>query len=437
MDIYVEPKQLKGSIAAIPSKSVAHRALICAALANRPTKLLCPTTSVDIDTTISCLETLGVRIERCSGGMLVHPIPSTYRHSKLHIASPLDCMESGSTLRFMLPLVGALGAEACFVGRGRLSKRPLSPLYEEMLAAGCDLSEQGSFPLYISGKLRAGQFELPGDVSSQYITGLLLAAPAMDGETRIRVMNPIQSMPYISITKSVMKSFGVEVIEASECSEHETEGFTTFIVPADAHYESPESFEIEGDWSNAAFWLAAGAVSDAPLQVTGLNLLSSQGDRSILAALARLGARITRRGNTASAQRDHLQGAEIDVRDFPDLVPPLAVVAALAEGTSRFTHAERLRLKESDRLASVSSCINALGGRARVEGNDLIIEGVDTFTGGIVDSAADHRICMQAAIAATLATDTVTIQGAQCVEKSYPNFFDDFSLLGGVVREGS
>ncbi len=435
MDICIEPKQLTGSIAAIPSKSQAHRALICAALADKASKLYCSSTSVDIDTTIACLETLGARIERCSDGMLVHPIASTRHRSQRDMAKPLDCMESGSTLRFMLPLVGALGVNASFVGQGRLSKRPLSPLYEEMIAAGCELSEQGSFPLYISGKLRAGQFELPGDVSSQYITGLLLAAPAMNGEVRIRVKHPIQSLPYISITKSVMKSFGVAVREETEGNKHE--GFTTFIVAADATYTSPESFEIEGDWSNAAFWLAAGAISDTPLQVTGLNLLSAQGDRSVLAALARLGARINRKGNTASATRDRLQGAEIDVRDFPDLVPPLAVVAALAEGTSRFTHAERLRLKESDRLASVSSCINALGGRATVKGNDLIIEGVDAFTGAVVDSAADHRICMQAAIAATMATGTVTIQGAHCVEKSYPSFFDDFARLGGIVRDGS
>lgn len=426
MDARIEPRPLAGTLPAIPSKSVAHRMLICAALADAPTEVACPASSADIDATAACLVALGAGVERTAGGFRVAPRPA---HAQP--AAPLDCGESGSTLRFVLPVVGALGCGGELTGRGRLAERPLSPLYEEMVAAGCDLSEQGSFPLRVSGRLRAGQFELPGDVSSQYVTGLLLAAPLMGGEALVRVAEPLQSRPYVDITVRAMRAFGVEVEEARE--EGEGGAHVVFRVAEGARYASPGAVAVEGDWSNAAFWLAAGALGEAPVAVTGLDLSSPQGDRAILAALAMLGARASRQGDRAAVSRDRLHGAEIDVRDFPDLVPPIAAVAALAEGTTRLTHAERLRLKESDRLESVSACIRALGGRARVEGDDLVVEGVEHLAGGEVDAMNDHRICMEAAVLATRCEGPVTIRGAECVGKSYPGFFEDYARLGGRV----
>ncbi len=316
----------------------------------------------------------------------------------------------------------------------RLAVGPLSPLYEELLAGGANLSEQGTFPLKVTGQLRAGRFELPGDVSSQYVSGLLMAAPMLQGSTTIRVANPVQSRPYIDLTIDAMREFGVEVTESSE-EDASGRTFTLFSVDESARYRTPGLASVEGDWSNAAFWLAAGAMGTDIVSVSGLNLASAQGDRAILAALSLFGAKVGRSGNMASVHTDTLHATEIDVRDFPDLVPPLAAVAATATGTTRLTHAERLRLKESDRLESVSACIRSVGGSASVDEDTLVVEGCPTLSGGHVDAHNDHRIAMQAAILATRCSGPVTIHGAQCVAKSYPTFFDDYVKLGGVVTE--
>lgn len=436
MDVTIRPRPLSGTIPAIASKSVAHRVLICAALAGATTDVDCATSSVDIDATAGCLRALGIGVARTKRGFRVvsRPGEAPKQPEVLH-GRELDCGESGSTLRFLLPVVGALACDARLTGHGRLAARPLSPLYEEMLVAGSELSEPGIFPLEVGGRMRPGIFELPGNVSSQYVSGLLLAAPLMDGYTEVWVENPLQSRPYVTLTKNAMRLFGVEVSERQDQRGDTT--CTVFRVEQDARYVSPGTVAVEGDWSNAAFWLAAGAIGPEPVAVTGLDLLSPQGDRAILAALARFGARVARKGGMASVRRDRLVGCTLDVRDFPDLVPPLAVVGAFAEGTTRLEHAERLRLKESDRLETVTACLRSLGADARVEGDDLVIQGAEQLPGGVVDACNDHRIAMEAAIAATRCTGPVTIRGAECVAKSYPGFFNDYAVLGGdVSKEG-
>lgn len=438
MNVTILPGTLAGEVRAPSSKSEAHRLLICAALAPGVTDIDCTTTSEDIEATVRCLEALGARVARTSRGFRVRPVPGTSASDNLPEArrgALLDCGESGSTLRFLLPVVAALGCEARLTGRGRLPQRPLSPLYEELVAHGSVLSPQGEMPLLVGGRLRAGSFSLPGDVSSQYVSGLLMAAPLLRAPVEVVVTEPVESRPYIDLTIRALERFGAEVSESR--AESGGRPARAFVASAPAGLSSPGSVTVGGDWSNAAFWLAAGALAapgTAGVAVRGVDLASTQGDRQVLAALALLGARVLRGSDGAACAPDRLAGRVIDVESCPDLVPPLAAVAALAEGTTQITGAARLRLKESDRLETVSAAICALGGTARVTDDGLVIEGAGELAGGVVDAANDHRIAMMAAVLATRCAGPTTILGAECVNKSYPAFFEDFAALGGSVQ---
>ena len=443
MDAIIHPRPLQGTVAAIASKSMAHRLLICAALCPGPTHIVCPTTSRDIEATVACLEALGAGVRRTGDELLVTPLPGSGASDNRRMARPgaeLDCGESGSTLRFLLPVLCALGRGGAITGHGRLAARPLSPLFEELVAGGADVSEPGTFPLVVSGRLRPGRFELPGNVSSQYVSGLLMAAPLLGGPSEVRVSEPIESRPYVDLTIAALAAFGVTVHESREVVGGRR--LTSFLVSPSTPLRSPGEVRVEGDWSNAAFWLCAGALQAEPcpragrvreLGVSGLDLASRQGDRAVLAAIAKLGGRVSRGGDTARVSAGSPTACEMDVSDFPDLVPPLAAVAALAPGTTTLTGCARLRLKESDRVESVCAGLNALGARLSPREDSIVIEGVERLAGGVVDAANDHRIAMMAAIAATRCAADVTIVGAQCVEKSYPAFFDDYRSLGGAV----
>lgn len=430
----ITPSPLKGTVPAIASKSMAHRLIICAALANGETHVACNTTCADIEATVRCLTALGARIETVEDGFQVHPTMKSIEFGLLKALAggTLDCGESGSTLRFMLPVACALGAEATFVGQGRLGARPLSPLSDEIIAAGCDLQGLGGFPLKTSGRMRPGTFVLPGNVSSQYISGLLLAAPLLAQPSCVQVTGLIESRPYINLTIQAMKAFGVEVnVERIPAKDGKPE-VTNFRVSSGS-YRTPGNVAVEGDWSNAAFWLCAGAIGTDPITVEGVSLSSAQGDRNVLAALSRFGARIVRSTNAATVQSNKLAGFEMSAHDIPDLVPVISAVASLAQGRTFIRDCARLRIKESDRLVTTTRELTALGAQVRIAGDDLIIKGVDAFTGGEVDSHNDHRIAMMAAIAASRATDEVVIHGAEAVNKSYPDFFDHYRLLGGKV----
>ena len=432
MNAIISPHALAGSIPSIASKSAAHRLLILAALSPSITDIDCRTTSDDIDATISCLQALGARITATKLGFRVVPIAvgASSTQPRLIKGALLDCGESGSTLRFLLPVSCALGAKATLTGHGRLAERPLSPLYEQLCEHGCELSKKGVLPLQTQGQLTGGRFFLPGNVSSQFASGLLLASPFLDKPTEVFVLAPVQSAPYIRLTIDALESFGVAV----GLSDHVLNGhqYRRYAIGGGC-LRSPGKIVVEGDWSNAAFWLAAGSIGHATVEVRGLKADSSQGDRAILAALARFGARVMRGPGAVAVSGGKLEGITLDVSGFPDLVPPLAAVATFAEGKTRLTNAGRLRLKESDRLVSVSNALTALGGHAQIENDDLIIEGSSSIVGGLVDAENDHRIAMMAAIVAAQADGPTTIRGAQCVAKSYPNFFDDFAGLGGQV----
>jgi len=395
MDITIIPSLLRGEIAAVPSKSQAHRLLICAAFSDQPTRLLCSQTSADIEATAGCLRALGAEIDRTGEGYLVNPISAIPESALLH------CRESGSTLRFFLPIVGALGVDATFETEGRLPKRPLSPLWEEMERMGCRLSRPSDTTIRCTGQLKPGAYSIDGGVSSQFITGLLFALSLLKDSSTLALTGKIESAPYIQMTLRALESFGVTIPE-HECYS---------IIPQ--VFRSPGTLTVEGDWSNSAFWLAAKALG-SDLRVSNLDPDSSQGDRAVVGFLSSL------KKNTV-----------IDAAQTPDLVPILAVAAAAKQGAT-FTNCGRLRHKETDRLATTAALINSLGGKAEIQGDSLVVQGTG-LVGGTVDATGDHRIAMAAAIASTACTESVTILGAESVSKSYPAFWDDFKLLGGKL----
>ncbi len=395
MDITIQPGKLSGTIRAIPSKSQAHRLLICAAFADGPTVLFCPDTNRDIEATVDCLNALGAHILRTADGYTVAPIRVIPQQATL------DCCESGSTLRFMLPIVGALGVDATFLMAGRLPHRPLSPLWEEMERMGCALSRPTDISLRCQGKLRSGEYTISGGVSSQFITGLLFAAALLPGNSVIHITGKLESKPYVDMTCRAMATFGID-----------TENYA---VIGRQKFHTPGDLTVEGDWSNGAFWLAAETLG-SHLTVTNLSSNSPQGDRMAAKYLSALDDCIT-----------------IDATDTPDLVPILAIVAGAKNGAV-FTNCGRLRLKETDRLATTSAMIHALGGKAVIQGDTLIISGTG-YHGGIVDATNDHRIAMSAAIAATVCKEPVTIHNAHEVKKSYPSFWEDYKMLGGRYEQ--
>lgn len=381
MDITIFPGKLRGTVAAIPSKSQAHRLLICAAFSDNETHLVCPETSRDLEATVDCLNALGAHIIRTQDGYCVDPI------NKIPASAVLNCRESGSTLRFLLPIVGALGVDATFQMAGRLPERPLSPLWEELERMGCSLSRPTTDTIRCTGKLRPGNYSIDGGVSSQFITGLLFAQALIDGDSTLEITGRLESRPYIDMTRKALSLFDAP------------------------NFHTPGYLKMEGDWSNGAFWLGAQTLGNK-LIVTGLAPDSPQGDRAVIPLLQQLQSHCT-----------------ISAADIPDLVPILSVVAACNQGAV-FTHIRRLRMKESDRVASTIAMIRNLGGNAEADENTLTVHGTG-LTGGTVDSHSDHRIAMSAAIASTVCTGPVTILGADCVNKSYIKFWDEFHRLGG------
>ncbi len=431
----ITPGPLAGSVPAIASKSMAHRLIIAAALSSGTTHVVCNTTCADIDATVRCLAALGARIERTDDGYEVHPVPKSIELGilKAFQGAKLDCGESGSTLRFMLPVACALGADATFVGAPRLGERPLSPLSDELMAAGSDLDAAGGFPFTTHGRLRPGRFVLPGTVSSQFISGLLLAFPLLPGASEIEVRGRIESRPYINLTVQALKLFGVDIAIERMTAPNGIDELTRFRFMG-APYRTPGEVQVEGDWSNAAFWLCAGALGQEPIEVHGISLTSAQGDRNVLAALSRFGARTKRASNAAIVQPDRLHAFSMSAQDIPDLVPVISAVAACCDGMTVIRDCARLRIKESDRLATTASELNALGADVSIERDSLVINGRPRLAGGDVDSHNDHRIAMMAAVAAIRCERPVRIHGAEAVNKSYPAFFDHYRALGGRVE---
>ncbi|MBR5228901.1 MAG: 3-phosphoshikimate 1-carboxyvinyltransferase [Firmicutes bacterium] len=429
MDIKIYPGTLKGEIQAPPSKSMAHRALICAALSDGTSHIKGISGSKDMEATMGCMQALGTVMHRIEGENGIDDVVSIGipmvrgaacsgcagcgsggcgSSSGAPAEAPvpvLDCIESGSTLRFVLPIAAALGTECQFTGRGKLPERPMTPLADEMKKHGIEFSPEGrdSLPFTIKGQLTSGVYEIPGNISSQYISGLIFALPMLVGDSEIRVIGDLESASYIDLTLQMVRDFGVE-IEKTEWG---------FKIPGGQKYKGGE-IEVEGDYSNAAFWMVADAIGSV-LQLSGLREDSAQGDRKAADILA--GRRINY--------------TDIDCRDIPDIVPILSVAAAQAPQTTRFYDAGRLRIKESDRLSAMVDCLTRLGAKVEEKEDELIVHPSVLKGGCEVDGYNDHRIVMSMAIAGLICEEPIIIRGAEAVTKSYPNFFEEYRRLGG------
>ena len=390
MDVTIIPNKLQGTVTPPSSKSVAHRALIAAALSGGFSTISNLGDSKDIQATRSCLSALKTGQPAGEDGL---PL--------------LDCGESGSTLRFLIPLSLVLWGGGRFTGRGRLMERPQGPYFSLFQEKGI-FYQQKDGVLTVRGTLSPGRCSLPGDVSSQFITGLLFVLPLLEGDSDLALTSPLESRGYVELTLDVLNRFGIQIEEREN----------GFHVPGKQSYQSRD-FTVEADWSQAAFWYAAN-FSGGQVDIQGLNMNSKQGDKGIALQYWKL---------------DKPGDAELDVSQCPDLVPPLAAMAAVRAGTTRLTNAARLRMKESDRLASVTRALRAMGGQVEEHADALTIHGVEQLPGGgTVDCANDHRIAMMAAVCAASAGAPVKLLGAECVRKSYPEFWTHFQSLGGDLH---
>lgn len=417
MTVSVNASSVSGKVRVIPSKSVAHRLLICAALAEKESEIVCDASSKDIEATASALRSMGAEIEERDGIFRVTPI-------KKPQGGDIFCGESGSTLRFLIPVAAALGERFTFTGAGRLPERPCMPLVTSLCAQGARIEYDGRLPLVTDGGLRSGSFRIAGDISSQFITGLILAIPLLSGESEIEITGKIESRPYIDITLDTVSKFGIDAT------------FENNIIRfGGGKYRAPkERLTVEGDWSNAAFWLCLGALTERGITVSGLSADSRQGDRAVKELLSRFGADISCDGDEITVRGGRLRAVDIDAAEIPDLVPVLSVVAAVAEGKTRIYNAQRLRIKESDRIESTLALLRALGADANETEDGLEIVGKKRLSGGRVDSFNDHRIAMSAAVASAVTDGCVTITGAEAVAKSYGDFFEILGTLGAEIN---
>lgn len=411
VDIVIQPSKVSGMVRAIGSKSDIHRSIICAAMADGETKIRGIVNSADVCATVRCIRALGVSAELKANECIIKP--ENYAEFPR-----LDCGESGSTLRFLLPVTAALCGQGSFVGSGRLPKRPIGELVDAMTSGGVTFSSD-HLPLTITGRLRAKTYTLPGNISSQYISGLLMALSIISGESIIKLTSRLESSAYADMTVDTLRRFGADITEGEGC----------YVIRGRERLASPHIIDTDGDWSNSAFFLVSGGINGS-VTVEGLKSDSVQGDKKQAEILKKFGADVEWNGNAITVRSKKLYGGTVDLTEIPDSLPALAVFASFSEGETHFTGGARLRLKESDRLKTVYNMIIALGGKAIELPDGLIVQG-GGLTGGVVNGENDHRIVMAAAIAGVHCKKPVTILGAEAVRKSYPAFFEDLKKLGG------
>ncbi|GEQ20483.1 MAG: 3-phosphoshikimate 1-carboxyvinyltransferase [Clostridium butyricum] len=428
-DYKVYPKKLKGEVKIPPSKSMAHRAVICAALSDGTCKVSNIDFSDDIIATVEAMKSLGAVIEKKDDYLEVIGIksPQNKLNNSTNDERIIDCNESGSTLRFLVPIAALFEGVNKFVGRGNLGKRPLDTYYEIFDNQGIKYSyKEGILDLKTEGKLKCGEFKVKGNISSQFITGLLFTLPLLDGDSKITITTELESKGYIDLTLSAMRDFGIEIINNN---------YEEFIIKGNQNYKSID-YRVEGDYSQAAFFLCADAVLNEVV-VNDLNLNSLQGDKEVIDILERMGVNIKENGKGIIGTVDKkLKSTIIDGSQCPDIIPVVSLAASLCDGTTEVINAGRLRIKECDRLAAVTSELNKLGAKITEKEDGLIIEGVSKLKGGCtVWSHKDHRIAMTLAIASTICEEPIIIKDYECVTKSYPEFWNDFISLGGALDE--
>ncbi len=417
MNITIKPTKLTGELNVVPSKSLSHRVLIAAGLADGKSHVSNVLHANDIDATKKALEAFGVTFD----GDLVNG-------GKREVIKPfVNVKESGSTLRFMIPIYLLDHHEITIDGEGRLAKRPLDA-YEALFRSKAIVFErQGEeqLPLLLKGRLKGGHYPIPGNVSSQFISGLLFALPLRREDSVIELTTPLESKGYVDLTLSVLKQFGIHILSVDNF----------FYIKGSQRY-TPTNVSVEGDYSQAAFWLVAGLLGDKPIKLSHLSKDSLQGDKAIVDVIQQMDGKLEPTDDGYIVYPSMTKGAIIDLKDIPDLGPILMVLAARSSGKTVFKNCERLRIKESDRLTAMLKTLTKFGVQTSVDDDTVTIIGQSSFKGNQTLSAYnDHRIAMAIAVASIIADGLVTIEGAESVNKSYPTFFDDYKMLGGHINE--
>jgi len=421
----ISPNILEGTVSIPASKSEAHRAIICACFADGKSTISNVTLSQDIIATIDGLKSLGADIEVT--GKNNHNNIATVVVGKFKLKEDaniiIDCNESGSTLRFLIPIAVGLYDKVRFIGRGGLEKRPLNVYFDLFEKHNIKYFHGNDYlPLDVEGKLNVGSFEVAGDISSQFITGIMLAKGIGNEQSQMQITSKLESKPYIDITQDVMKKYGVE----TQYSEKENR----YLVNSNGYRLN--DFKVMGDWSHAGFVLLAGTSSK--ITIIGLDKDSKQGDKVIVDILRSMGANIYWKDNLLVSEKSQLNGRTIDVSQCPDLAPVIAGAMSIAMGESKIVGGERLKIKESDRIQSVVETINNLGGNAKATDDGMIIQGLENLLGGEVSCYNDHRIAMMIGALSVYCTDDIKVNDHKCVAKSYPQFWDDFVELGGSLK---
>jgi 3-phosphoshikimate 1-carboxyvinyltransferase len=415
----VPGSQISGEIFAPPSKAQTHRALVAGLLSDGTTTITNPLSCDDTQATASAITTLGAKLNQSRGKWVVESdgVPKSTPNA-------IDCRESGVTLRFIIPVASLTGAEIVLKAREALMRRPLGPLINAMHQLNIQVDVEKGKVSVRDGPPVGGIVTIPGNISSQFISGLLFAGPIMEKGISLRLTSTLESRGYVSLTIETMKKHGVEV--------HCREEMSVIEVPRNQRYSAAEH-EIQGDFSSAAFALSAAAITNSKLIVKGLSDISSEPDASFLEILARMGIEAKHNGGEVSIRGGDLKAAHIDIHDTPDLGPIAAVLGCYAKGQTRISGASRLRYKETDRMAAITTELNSLGARITETPDELIINGPTSLRGGSVRSHGDHRIAMALSIAALGASGGVTIEDSECVSKSYPDFFEDLQSIGVEV----
>ena len=412
--------RIGGTLAAPPSKSMAHRAVLCAALAKGCSHIEHLEFSKDVSATLGAVAQLCADVTEGADSACITGLGGFKA-----LNGPIDCCESGSTLRFLIPLASLTGQTVTFTGRGRLMERPQLVYKTLWYGRGRFERDPDAGTLIVEGAVQPGSYALVGNVSSQFISGLLFALPLLDKDSIITIMPPVESRSYIELTRAVQAEFGV----TSSWKDADT-----LVVPGGQHYQ-PCDYTVEGDYSQAAFAAVLGALRGG-VTVTGLSSWTLQGDAAILDVLRRCGAHyaITDEGITFSEAP--LRGVEIDLADCPDLGPVLMALGLMCKGTTVIRNAERLRLKESDRIEAMEIELRKLGGDVTSDGGTITIHGSELHAPDAPLSAHnDHRVAMALAVLALAADLPVTIDGAEAVEKSWPDFWQALGALGAEVKE--
>lgn len=412
MNYTIESGIRTGSLTIPASKSYAHRQLICAALSQQPTKIICDGISKDIAATIACLTAMGGNISVLDEYINVNPIGT------LPTEGVLPCNESGSTLRFLLPVAAAKGMNATFEMAPGLAVRPMDELISVLSEHGANVKRQAD-GLHVSGQLTPGEYSIRADVSSQYISGLLMALPMLEKESRLILTGTIESEDYIKMTEDTLVKFGIRFSHSDN----------VYVIPGNQSYVSSDIMTVERDWSNAAFFLCMGALSKQGITLKGMRPDSKQGDRAIVDILRRFGAEVITDEDTITVRRNRLVARNVDAAAIPDLIPTIAALASCCDGVTEIVNAGRLRFKESDRLKTTANMLQSLGADVAEKDDGLIITGRKSLRGGCIDACNDHRIAMAAAVAACACENELTVMGAECVQKSFSTFWELFERL--------